>query len=182
MADLIFNNKTTVSEVGGGLVYDNGYMMPQGKYLNVSHFYNSTRTGFGAYSSWRFWYITFTKLYDSNVSNLQMYCLMPGHEHSSDVCGIYAHINGSTTREIDGSAFYDIWYIGANAPNETFSISTIAKEFSNLDAGTHTLEFGWQTRNLATGNKPFVIWNLNSTDDARQHQMRSHCTIYEVKR
>ena len=65
MADLIFNNKTTVSEVGGGLVYDNGYMMPQGKYLNVSHFYNSTRTGLGTYSSWRFWYITFTKLYDS---------------------------------------------------------------------------------------------------------------------
>jgi len=182
MANLIFNNKTTVSEVGNGLVYDNGYLMPHGKYLNVSHFYNSTRVGFGNYSSWRFWFITVTKLYDSNVSNLQMYCLLPGHEHYSDACGIFAHIDNSTTKEIDGSAFYDIWYIGANSTNETFSISTIAKEFSGLDAGIHTLEFGWQVRDLTTTNKPFVIWNLNNTDDARQHQMRSHCTIYEVKR
>ena len=79
------------------------------------------------------------------------------------------------------SAYHDIWYIGANATNETFAISSISKEFSELSAGTHTVNFGWKTRSGSATDKPFVVWNLNSSDDSRQHQTRSHCTIFEVR-
>ena len=169
--------------------------------MNVTHFYNTTRTTLSNSSYSTLWSYTINKLYDENTSNLQLYCLLPGHENWSDVCGINVHIQNSTSRLPDGvanyavdydffvyhnasnmsSAYHDIWYIGADSGNETFAISSISKEFSNLSAGTHTVNFGWKTRSGSATDKPFVVWNLNSSDDSRQHQTRSHCTIFEVR-
>lgn len=215
MSSISMSDKTTISESSGNLVYNNGYLIPSRKYLNVTHFYNTTRTILINVSHGTIWSFTINKLYDEDTSNLQLYCLLPGHENWSDVCGIHVHIQNSTSLSTDGvaqtsdflpqfniikhdnskflveedtklrtldmgSAYHDIWYIGADANNETFAVSVISKEFSGLSAGTHTVNFGWKTKNGSV-DLPFVVWNLNSSDDARQHQTRSHCTIFEVK-
>lgn len=182
MPELILNSKTTITESSGNFIYNNGYIFPSGKYLNVSHFYYSTRTSLTDRSSDIFWSFDVNKLYDADVSDLRLFCLLPGHDNYSNQCGVFIHIDGSTSRETDGTAFYDVGYTGADADSESFAISSIAKDFPNLPSGTHMVKFGWQTRDLGTGNKPFVIWNNNSSDDARQHQTRSQCTIFEVKK
>ena len=218
MSSISMGDKTTISESSGNLVYNNGYLIPSRKYLNVTHFYNTTRTTLSNSSYSTLWSFTINKLYDENTSNLQLYCLLPGHENWSDVCGIHVHIQNSTSLSTDGiaqtsdlnfpqsalynlsdnnkflveentklrifdmsSAYHDIWYIGANATNETFAISSISKEFSELSAGTHTVNFGWQTRDGGSGNKPFNTWNPNSAFDARNHQSRSNLIINEIK-
>ena len=182
MPAISMNNKTTVSESGGNFVYNNGYLMPIGKFVNVSHFYNQTRTALSDRSSDVIWTFNVTKLYDENTTNLHLYCMLIGKQNYSDVCGIFVHIPGSTTRSDDGTAFHDIWYLGGNDSGETHAACAEGKEFPNLPAGSHRVEIGWQSRAVDAGNKPFVIWNHNSSDDARQHQNRSNCVIYEVKR
>ena len=70
--------------------------------------------------------------------------------------------------------------MGANDSNESFWL-IVLKKFTGLNAGTHTVNFGWQTRDGNSNDKPFVTWNPNSAFDARSHQSRSNLIINEIK-
>ena len=38
MSSMSMGDKTTISESSGNLIYNNGYLIPSRKYLNVTHF------------------------------------------------------------------------------------------------------------------------------------------------
>jgi len=155
----------------------NGY----GNLLKQSHFVNESRVTFSDSNAGVIWSVTVNKEFDSDFSELVLFGQLVGHDNYSDFCGIYAHIPGATTLSTDGTAYKDISYVGGNADGETFNVVLTGKRFSNLNAGSHTLTIGWSTRDGGTGNKPFVVWNPNSTDDARQHQTRSQLYIQEIR-
>jgi len=148
--------------------------------VKQSHFVNSTRVGLADSNAGTIWSVDIAKEFGSTVSELVVFGQLVGHDNYSDLCGIYAHIPGSTTLSTDGTAFMDISYVGGNADSETFNIILTGKRFSNLNEGTHTLTIGWSTKNNSTTDKPFVVWNPNSTDDARQHQTRSQLYVQEL--
>ena len=50
----------------------------------------------------------------------------------------------------------------------------------NLSAGICTIGVGWATNNMNTTQKPFNELNANSSNEARNQQVESHITIYEV--
>ena len=182
MSTFRMDGKTSVTESSGTFTFNNAGILPSGHILGVSHHVYGARTGLYVNGTGRIWNVGTTKKYDKETSYLSLHCQMWGHENYSDQCGIYAHIEGSTTMETDGTAYHDILYTGGNSGNETFQILISGKIFENLDAGSHNVDIGWNVRNFDTGNRPFVIWNHNSSDDVRHHQARSKLTIYEIKK
>ena len=64
MSSISMSDKTTISESSGNLVYNNGYLIPSRKYLNVTHFYNTTRTILINVSHGTIWSFTINKLYN----------------------------------------------------------------------------------------------------------------------
>jgi hypothetical protein len=150
--------------------------------LKRSEFTNGTRTAFSDSASNAFWNITVTKDFGSSISDLVVYAMLPGYSAYSDWCGIYAHISGSTTTSTDGTAYKDIIYVGGDASNESYCVIVNGKRFESLGAGTHTLTFGWSTRNGSSSDKWCATWNPDSNNDARQHATRSIVQVYEVAR
>tara|TARA_B100001939_G_scaffold347970_1_gene371678 strand:+ start:3969 stop:4547 length:579 start_codon:yes stop_codon:yes gene_type:complete len=192
MSTFRMDGTTSVTESSGTFTFTDAGILPSGHFVGVSHHTYANRTSVPTSNFFKIWDINFTKKYSKENSYLSVHCQMWGHEHYSDVCGIFAHIEGSTDMGGDagGTAFRGIIYAGANAVNETFQIFMSGKIFENVDAGSHKLTIGWNARHSTThgdsdvgdSNRPFVIWNLNSSDDARQHQTRSKVTIYEIKK
>lgn len=189
MSTFRMDGTTSVTESSGTFTFTDAGILPSGHFVGVSHHTNNTRTSLPISNFHKIWDIDFTKKYNKENSYLSVHCQMWGHEYYSDTCGIFAHIEGSTTMGDSGTAFRGITYAGANAVNETFQIFMSGKIFENLDAGSHRLTIGWNARHsevhdsdTRNDNRPFVIWNLNSSDDARQHQTRSKITIYEIKK
>ena len=192
MSTFRMDGTTSVTESSGTFTFTDAGILPSGHFVGVSHHTYVNRTSMPTSNRFDIWYIDFTKKYNKENSYLSVHCQMWGHENSSDVCGIFAHIEGSSTMGINGTAFRGITYAGANASNETFQIFMSGKIFENVDAGSNRLTIGWNARHtevrtpdhssVQDSNRPFVIWNLNSSDDARQHQTRSKVTIYEIKK
>lgn len=189
MSTFRMDGTTSVTESSGTFTFTDAGILPSGHFVGVSHHTYATRTSIPTSNFFKIWDINFTKTYNKENTYLSVHCQMWGHENSSDVCGIFAHIEGSTTMGDSGTAFRGISYAGANSSNETFQIFMSGKIFENLDAGSHKLTIGWNSRHTEAhggdeqdGNRPFVVWNFNSSDDARQHQTRSKITIYEIKK
>lgn len=191
MSTFRMDGTTSVTESSGTFTFTDAGILPSGHFVGVSHHTYATRTSIPTSNYYKFWDIDFTKKYSKENSYLSVHCQMWGHENYSDVCGIFAHIEGSTDMGGDagGTAYRGITYAGANSSNETFQIFMSGKIFENVDAGSHKLTIGWNARHSTVhnssaqdANRPFVIWNLNHNDDARQHQTRSKVTIYEIKK
>ena len=182
MARLLLNNKVFLNETGGVVTLDSEAGGPPGTILNTSFYENDTRSALTSGASGTIWQFNVTKLYSSAYSDLILYFMINGHQNSSDVCGLYAHISGSTTTTQDGSAYYDVVYTQNQNSNDPQMAHCRGKVFESLDAGTHSLVIGWSTRNSQTGNYPWIITNANSSDDARQHQQSSTAVFYEIKR
>ena len=192
MSTFRMNGTTSVTESSGTFTFTDAGILPSGHFVGVSHHTYATRTSISTSNFRKIWDIDFTKKYNKEISYLSVHCQMWGHENSSDVCGIFAHIEGSTTMGNEGTAFRGITYAGANSSNETFQIFMSGKIFENVNAGNHKLTIGWNSRDAESvasgsqgvrdGERPFVIWNHNSSDDDRQHQTRSKITIYEIKK
>jgi hypothetical protein len=53
-------------------------------------------------------------------------------------------------------------------------------QWTSVAAGSHTMSFGWNTRDGNTNNRPFNNLNPNSSDDSRNQQMVSRIVVYEV--
>tara|TARA_B100000424_G_C22934378_1_gene497143 strand:+ start:963 stop:1511 length:549 start_codon:yes stop_codon:yes gene_type:complete len=182
MARLLLNNQVLVNENSGVVSMDSGVNYPKGTILNASFYENSTRTSISTSASSTLWSFSVTKLFSASASDLNLYLRMPGDGHYSDNVGIYAHIANSTTTTTDGTAYKDICYIQSNDSNTLQILLCKGKVFESLDAGSHTLSIGWNTRNGGSGERPFDIWNPNHNDDGRSHQLSSTAVVYEIQK
>lgn len=156
--------------------------LPSGSVVKQTFAEDNTREVLPSTSSYLMWSIPFTKLLSSNESDILVYALMPGHDSESFAMGLYAHIDGSTSKATDSSAYRGIDHTsGAGNNSVSMFITVNGKRFTGLGTGSHNLEFGWDVRNNNNA-RPFVSWNMNSTDDGRDHQTGSTCTIMEVRK
>ena len=58
--------------------------------------------------------------------------------------------------------------------NKRIDYQKIKEMFSTL------LEFGWNPANGSTGETPGIIWNPNSSDNARSRQWTSDAYVWEI--
>ena len=182
MARLLLNNQVLLNENSGIVSIDSGVNYPKGTILNASFYENSTRTSISNSNSTVLWSFSVTKLFSASSSDLHLYFRMPGDDYVSDNVGIYAHIANSTTTTTDGTAYKDLAYLQSADASSQQIILCKGKVFESLDAGSHTLSIGWNTRDGSTSNRPFKIWNPSSSDDARQHVSSSTAVVYEIQK
>ena len=157
--------------------------MFSGSVVKVSYFTNNTRVALSdSAGPSNIWTVSISKDFNSSTTDLVVYGNLQGRGNYSDQCGVYAHISGSTSRSTDGSAFYDVDYYPPNATYRPGGIVLFGKRFESLGVASHTLEIGWQTRNGSAGDKPYVVFNPNSSDDARSQQHQSNLVVYEILR
>tara|TARA_Y100000592_G_scaffold55179_1_gene86854 strand:+ start:1923 stop:2444 length:522 start_codon:yes stop_codon:yes gene_type:complete len=155
------------------------------KLVKVTTFRNNTRTALNDSSSRVIWSANFTKEYDANTSWILMEGMLPGANNYSDQCGVYAMLDGANTNN-DSPRYHGIHYSGANADHGwarfimyVHRIIDNSDSTQELSAGSRTWSVGWHTRNGASGDKPFEVWNPNSSDDSRNQQYGSLMSIYE---
>ena len=155
------------------------------KLVKVTTFRNNTRTALNDASSRVIWSGNFTKEYDANTSWILMEGMLPGANNYSDQCGVYAMLDGANTN-LDTPRHHGIHYSGANADTGwarfimyVHRIIDNADSAQELGAGSRTWTVGWRTRSGSSGDKPFEVWNPNSSDDSRNQQYGSLMSIYE---
>ena len=172
MARNLLNSTSTTTTTGDKLV-------------NVTRFRNNTRTSLSDSSNGTIWTGSFTKQYDANTSWILMEGMLPGGVAYSDQCGIYAGLDGMSTGN-DSDRHKGVWYAGVDQGDiwARFTLyvhriidNTHAAE--ELASGSRTWTVGWKTRSGSSGDKPFQIWNSNSSDDGRNQQYGSIMSIYE---
>ena len=141
--------------------------LPVGTIINSEMFTNSTRTALSTSSGTAFWSVSYTKKLADSV--LFVIANVRGWADSSGICGSYV--------EIDGTKYYSAGYTynGHNYGHVWFG--TASKQVST--SGTKTISVGWQNANGAS-DRPFELFNYNSTDDARSQQAVSTIQVMEV--
>lgn len=184
MSKLKLNNVEVISdENAAGLpqLTDN-VVFPSGHIVKSTIVNNSTKVDFSDSANYQYWTFTINKSLNNNDSYLIVHGQLPGQGYYSDYCGAYCEIVGAneSVRTTDGSAYKGLGYMGAEGNTEGFWL-IVLKKFTGLNAGTHTVNFGWQTRNGGSSDRPFQVWNPNSVHDARNHQSRSNLIINEIK-
>jgi len=155
------------------------------KLVKVTHFRNDTRTSLSDSNNGVLFTGNFTKLYDANTSWILMEGMIPGGRAYSDQCGVYAGLNGMNTNN-DASRHHGICYAGVDRDVEwarfTLYVHRIidnSDSTQELASGNRTWTVGWYPKNGGSGEKPFVIMNINSADDGRNQQYGSIMSIYE---
>ena len=155
------------------------------KLVKVTRFRNNTRTPLSDSSSGVIWSGSFTKEYDSNTSWILMEGMLPGTNNYSDQCGIYAMLDGANTNN-DTPRHRGVHYSGVNEDQGwarfilyVHRIIDNTDSAQELNAGSRTWSVGWSTRNGSSSDRPFEIWNPNSSDDSRNQQYGSIMAIYE---
>lgn len=155
------------------------------KLVNVTHFRNDTRASLSDSSNGVLFTGNFTKLYDANTSWILMEGMIPGGQAYSDQCGVYAGLNGMNTSN-DAPRHHGICYAGADDGSVwarfTLYVHRIidnSDSTQELASGNRTWTAGWYPKNGSSTDKPFVIMNINSSDDARNQQYGSIMSIYE---
>lgn len=181
MADLKFGGNTLLTESGGTVTFPTTVTWPSGTIRNVVFATWDTRTTYSSPTHGIFWQYAFTKLYDASTTDIIVNHLLIGHDDSSDVCGFYSHISGSTSLDTDGTAYYDAGYTQNQNDNDPQFSFNLGKRFESLGTGSHTWEAGWKARD-GGGNMPWGVSNPNSSDDNRNHQQGSSVLIFEVQR
>ena len=140
-----------------------------GKVLQITALTNSTRLSLPNSSNYWVSFGTFTKL--SSTSKLVVSGTFSGHASNSGTCGIGLRID-STYRW--GSYTYE-------ENNGTSKSMAMNADFGAMGTGSHTMYWGWQTGNGSTTDKPFIVLNPSSSDDARGQQSSSVIIITEVE-
>ena len=155
------------------------------KLVKVTRFRNSTRTSLNNAASSVIWSDNFTKEYDANTSWILMEGMLPGTNNYSDQCGIYAMLDGANTNN-DTPRHRGVHYSGVNEDQPwarfilyVHRIIDNTDSTQELNAGSRTWSVGWSTRNGSSGDRPFEIWNPNSSDDGRNQQYGSIMAIHE---
>jgi len=142
--------------------------LPVGTVINSEMFTNNTRTALSQSADATFWSVSYTKKLADSV--LFVMANVRGWIDASGVCGSWI--------EIDGTKYYSAGF-GFTGHNYAHTwIATASKQVST--SGAKTIKLGWTTANGSTGDRPFEVWNYNSTDDARSQQSASTIQVIEV--
>lgn len=151
----------------------NGVWAPSGTVIAVNTVRSSTRTSMPYSNNFTAFSGSFNKLRSDSV--IVATATVFGSSFDSGNCGTGLRLNNTWDF---GSAYQ---YDGAwtQALQTTIAIGT--GRWTGVPAGTHTMGWGWQTADGATGNRPFQWLNPSSAGgDARVQQMTSSIVIYEV--
>ncbi len=160
----------TTSKLSGQITFSN---MPSGSIIAVNIIRNGTRSSVSTAATQTLFSGSFTKL--RSDSRLIARCTVFGAQYYSGNCGVGMNIDGGNW---DFGTAYQ--YDGAWSNANQTTIITGQATWTGISAGSHTVGFGWNTVNNDAGNRPFNIFNPNSSDDGRNQQMVSSITIFEV--
>jgi len=143
-------------------------------------YFNNTRYAYSNTSNTGAIFTTnFVKVHDNSTSAIDVTWMAVHFQNSSDFNGVYLDITtaNSDHETNDSSSF---WGVGMNDDGQQ-NTDHAHKRFdrTDLDAGTHTIEYGYRSRNNS-GNQPGVALNPNSSDDARSHQKGFYMFIDEM--
>ncbi|MDC0564301.1 hypothetical protein OAP51_05845 [Alphaproteobacteria bacterium] len=140
-----------------------------GSVVAIRHYSNNTRASVTAGASGILWTFTDTKLYGAE-SSIIIHANLLGKANDSGNVASYI--------EYGGTKSYSIGF--------TYEASIHAKVMSGTSkttgksAGSQTVSIGWDTANNQASQRPFQIFNPNSSDDSRIHQQVSAVIVYEV--
>jgi hypothetical protein len=152
-----------------------GQVMPQsfpsGSIIGVSVVRNSTRTSMPTTNTHIAFSGTFNKILSSSI--IIATSTVFGAPFQSGNCGVGMRLNSTW----DFGCAYQ--YDGAWGSSQTTIIVGTGR-WTDVPAGTNTMNWGWQTVNGSASDKPFSWLNPNSNDDARNQQKVSSIIIYEV--
>jgi hypothetical protein len=143
--------------------------------VNSALFTNNTRTSVTETAAdtnrVTLWSFSYNK--QSSTSNLYVFGTMHGHTNDSGDIGLETSYGTTTVAggwgyTFDSSGTSKIAPIGVGITGHTTT-------------GSQTLSFLFFAANSAVGNRPFVIFNPNSSDDTRLNQTQSHAIVLEVE-
>lgn len=126
----------------------------------------SVSAGFIAFSG------TFTKQKADSI--IIATCNVFGSGYASGNCGVGL--------KLDSAWDYGVAYQYDGAWSQTLQTVLITGhcQWSGIAAGSHTIGFGWNPINGASGEKPFDYLNPNNTYEPRNQQMVSSILVHEV--
>ena len=146
-----------------------------GTVINSAVYTNSTRTSVTETAAntnrVTLWSFSYNK--QSSTSNLYVFGTMPGS--GSDSGSIAIETSYGTTTVTGG------WGYTFDSSN-TIKMAPIGVAITgHTTTGAQTLSFLFFAANSAVGNRPFVILNPNSSDEARNNQHTSYAVVLEVE-
>lgn len=163
---------TLISNTDSGTI-NAGMMGYSGAIVAITTVRSSTRTSVPNSGTTTLFSGSFTKL--RAATTLIARCTVYGAAYSSGNCGVGMNIDSSNW---DYGVAYQ--YDGAWSASQQTTIVIGTSRWTGISAGSHTVGFGFNPVNGATGERPFGILNPNSSDDTRNQQMVSTIVLYEV--
>jgi hypothetical protein len=161
----------TIETQSGGVLSSN---WPSGMIIGSKIIRNGTRTsvslGSGATTLFSG---TYTKILSGSESKLIIRSSVFGAQYSSGNCGTAHIVNGSY---VYGVAYQ---YDGQWSSTQQTTVCWGQTEHTGVAAGSVTVGWGWNP--IGGGaERPFAIFNPNSSDDVRNTQMISSIFVQEV--
>jgi len=146
-----------------------------GNVINSAVYTNSTRTSVTETAAntnrVTLWSFSYNK--QSSTSNLYVFGTMPGS--GADSGGIAIETSYGTTTVTGG------WGYTFDSSNAIKMVPIGVAITGHTTTGSQTLAFNFFTANSNVGQRPFVILNPNSNDDARNNQHTSYAVVLEVE-
>jgi len=146
-----------------------------GTVINSALYTNNTRTSVTETAAntdrVTLWSFSYNK--QSSTSNLYVFGTMQGSGNDSGAIGIETSY-GTTT--VAGGWGYT--FVSSNS----IKMAPIGVGITgHTTTGAQTLSFRFFVANSGVGNRPFVVLNPNSSDDARYNQTESYAIVLEVE-
>ena len=138
--------------------------------INTTFVTNNTRTSVPAIDVYLLWSIPFVKLQQNSKILVIMHIV--GQGFSDTNMNINLRIDEGTKQRTAG-------YSATETDSYSSVILSGQNIFSGIDAGNRLLNIDY-TSSSNTNSRPFLIWNPNSSDDARLTQRESSVIIMEV--
>lgn len=146
---------------------------PSGMIIGAKLIRSSTRTSVSGSSPQTLFSGVYTKILGSSVSKLIIRSSVFGAGYSSGNCGTAHIVNGSYAY---GVAYQ---YDGQWSDTNQTTVCWGQTEHTGIAAGSVTVGWGWNP--IGGGaERPFKIFNPNSSDDVRNNQMSSSIFVQEV--
>jgi|SaaInlV_150m_DNA_4_1039716.scaffolds.fasta_scaffold05190_4 hypothetical protein len=139
-----------------------------GKVLQVAALTHSTRVALSLSANYWDSFGTITKI--SATSKLVVSGTFSGQAEHSGSCGVGIRINTLYR--------YGNYTYATTTNSKNYAINA---DFGAMAAGVHTVYWGWKTGNGGSTDRPFAVFNPNSTDDSRQQQTTSVIIVTEVE-
>ena len=161
MANIVLHNKTVISQQGfeepvitPNVIFPSGHVVSN---IMIRHGEQISVPGAGTLKL--FGGDFEKKRHDTDIFAT---CTVFGAYFYSGNCGVGLCLNGQWTRD----------------SQTTIIVGSCL--WSNVQKGDCRIDFGWNTYNGSSGDKPFLYLNPNHERDGRNQQMISSIIVYEV--